>query len=629
MQLEKIFDLVRKEDVVLWIGSGFSLYAGYPNGKQLSSTIYQSLSPAEKAEISENLFLADLTEQYVRLKAGSRNSLVALLRKELNKAPQSTKWHEVLAKIPHLKTIVTTNYDHLFELAYKQIIYPIIFEKDVSYRDDRVELIKLHGDINHPDTIVITKTDYAEFFRKNTQGNLIWTLIKERISNKSIVFIGYDMEDDNISNMFKEITEALGTNRKEMFLIAPGLKQHKIDYLVRMGIQYLNFKGEPFVEKLYDNIKDRISTDFSNGDVSVETLGKFFAKNDLAVDLKTVGDRFKISSVKSLRDLSNGRLKLQFKNDKQFIKSFYEFIHEKKLGQLCIEGNQLESFKLLLNDVNIITDNLGDYQLQIRSIPKREGTVSLLFEDGSEFENVEYKLYTTQNSLEIISSFKNCTYTLQACVNVLADEDETINATFKFTQSPAFNNVNDAIASYKLCLNLAKGNAVTVFLPNVSNGILLKPRNSNFPTDSLESNIAFFECLKKIEKLYNVRFINIGEYSSEEFDNAFKLVQFANEGHYVQDWDEELEWEIIKDSPLDLLLTIQKGAQFEAESTKLEQIKLFDKEITLGYLILEPLDLYIVNLTEVINKETSIVKIRSKSKKIKLRYTQTPRSDNP
>lgn len=45
MQLEKIFELVRKEDVVFWIGSGFSLYAGYPTGKQLANTIHQSLTP--------------------------------------------------------------------------------------------------------------------------------------------------------------------------------------------------------------------------------------------------------------------------------------------------------------------------------------------------------------------------------------------------------------------------------------------------------------------------------------------------------------------------------------------------------------------------------------------------------
>ncbi len=119
IQTEKIFELVRKEDVVLWIGSGFSLYAGYPTGIKLTEIIYQSLSQSERNEISNHLSLMDLTEQYVRLKGDSRNTLNLLLKKELNKPPSSTKWHEVLANIPHIKTIITTNFDRLFERAYK------------------------------------------------------------------------------------------------------------------------------------------------------------------------------------------------------------------------------------------------------------------------------------------------------------------------------------------------------------------------------------------------------------------------------------------------------------------------------------------------------------------------------
>jgi hypothetical protein len=56
MHPDKIFELIRKEQVALWIGSGFSLYAGYPSGKELSQIIYDSLSISEREDV-QTIFL--------------------------------------------------------------------------------------------------------------------------------------------------------------------------------------------------------------------------------------------------------------------------------------------------------------------------------------------------------------------------------------------------------------------------------------------------------------------------------------------------------------------------------------------------------------------------------------------
>ena len=72
MHVDKLYELVRRENAILWAGSGLSLYAGYPNGQRLNEIIYNSLTPAEKSEIPAEMSLMDMTEQYVRLKGGSR-----------------------------------------------------------------------------------------------------------------------------------------------------------------------------------------------------------------------------------------------------------------------------------------------------------------------------------------------------------------------------------------------------------------------------------------------------------------------------------------------------------------------------------------------------------------------------
>lgn len=46
----RLFELIRKEDIVLFIGAGFSLKAGYPGGNRLAEIIYNDL-PIQRKHI--------------------------------------------------------------------------------------------------------------------------------------------------------------------------------------------------------------------------------------------------------------------------------------------------------------------------------------------------------------------------------------------------------------------------------------------------------------------------------------------------------------------------------------------------------------------------------------------------
>ena len=56
---ERLFELISKEEVVLFAGAGISLYAGYPNGNELRDKFWERLSASEKQNFdkSQNLSL--------------------------------------------------------------------------------------------------------------------------------------------------------------------------------------------------------------------------------------------------------------------------------------------------------------------------------------------------------------------------------------------------------------------------------------------------------------------------------------------------------------------------------------------------------------------------------------------
>lgn len=55
MANDRLFELIRKEEIILFIGAGMSLYAGYPSGAQLVKKLYKGLSPNHKQQIELNI----------------------------------------------------------------------------------------------------------------------------------------------------------------------------------------------------------------------------------------------------------------------------------------------------------------------------------------------------------------------------------------------------------------------------------------------------------------------------------------------------------------------------------------------------------------------------------------------
>ena len=222
MHKDSLFELIRKEEVIIWAGSGLSLYAGFPSGKDLGSILVENLTKTEKLNINVNLPLPDLAEEFYRLKGNNKNTLIRILIDTFkNKQPKSTEYHEKLSIIPHFKTIITTNYDTLIEDAFKQKGQVIISSKQIAYLEkEKTQIFKVHGDLSEPDSIIITKSDYNNFFKDNSENDVYWTVIKERLSTKNVLFLGYNLEDPNVSVIFDRITDALGSNRKECFLVS-------------------------------------------------------------------------------------------------------------------------------------------------------------------------------------------------------------------------------------------------------------------------------------------------------------------------------------------------------------------------------------------------------------------------
>jgi len=186
----ELTESLKKGECVLFVGAGLS--KGLPQWKELVKPLANELGvsmdkdPRIIASWYENEF--------------GRSKLEEEIVSQLNKNVPLPKTHTILVNLP-LKAIVATNYDNLLEKAFserKRNVTKIVYDKQAPLAEaNKLQIIKMHGDIDDPSTIVITKKDYDEYPEKHKA--LITHLLKKGYSTAFVLMI------ERLRNMVENI----------------------------------------------------------------------------------------------------------------------------------------------------------------------------------------------------------------------------------------------------------------------------------------------------------------------------------------------------------------------------------------------------------------------------------------
>lgn len=106
----------------------------------------------------------------------------------------------------NIATFITTNYDLFIE---KNLQFQSVIGNEVFFCNPYGAVYKIHGSLDSPESILITKEDYDAFKEKYEllQAQLISMFI-----NNPIIFMGYSMNDDNIKSVLKTIFKYIDPN---------------------------------------------------------------------------------------------------------------------------------------------------------------------------------------------------------------------------------------------------------------------------------------------------------------------------------------------------------------------------------------------------------------------------------
>jgi hypothetical protein len=149
--------------------------------------------------------------------------------------------HLAFAKIG-FADIITTNFDLLLERAYDAVgkgCLPLLDEVQLStpnrYAGPRV--IKMHGDINHPNRMVITEDDYDQFLEAYP---LLATSITAMLIDHTAVLVGYSLDDPDTRQLLSLVKRRLGRLTRPLWAIQVAAPAHIVSRYERRGVKVIN-----------------------------------------------------------------------------------------------------------------------------------------------------------------------------------------------------------------------------------------------------------------------------------------------------------------------------------------------------------------------------------------------------
>ena len=137
--------------------------------------------------------------------------------------------------------IITTNYDKAFEMAVPQLQSQKAYKgKDYELnglKKDPVFLFKLHGCIDHVDSMVLFPSDYGKLYNSNRrEAEHTLSALRNLIFNKTFLFIGTGLGDPQINSFFEEIKIIQGPYNQKHYIITSDPLEKSLDFLTRIPI---------------------------------------------------------------------------------------------------------------------------------------------------------------------------------------------------------------------------------------------------------------------------------------------------------------------------------------------------------------------------------------------------------
>ncbi|MBE7686817.1 tetratricopeptide repeat protein [Tenacibaculum finnmarkense genomovar ulcerans] len=385
-ELEKA---ILKDELIIFVGAGVSMPFGFPNWINLVIDILKEL---KKEGDSKGLDLDYYINQGTELDVfdvldkleniGFKPKVKTLLYDKIKNVNIDEKDFSKIEKFWSISDkIITTNYDSVLEKGKPTHIDAFSnfneFQQAKSL-NGKPFLYKIHGDIVNPDNCILFNSDYKKLYKKDSSDI---TTLKNFITNKTILFIGFSFEDKFIKKQFKFINKLYKGHGKEHFIVSLNNKD-----LSKFSLKTL--KIDNWEESFDSFLEDLITVKTSKKEIKVD--------ENTEIDISTIDD---INYLEGVLDEKKKEFDASSEIDKKKI--------SKEMHKVSNRMEELFTQKMKINfQADIVLHN--DTELE------------LLFEDIFKSEKLKESVLNRINNIRDLHSGKHEWYHRSVIVSALA-----------------------------------------------------------------------------------------------------------------------------------------------------------------------------------------------------------------
>ncbi|WP_185447176.1 SIR2 family NAD-dependent protein deacylase [Kribbella qitaiheensis] len=157
---------------------------------------------------------------------------------------QVTPSHQALVAL-RLQRLFTTNYDELIEAAYQKAGERLrVSASEAQFTAHRrtvdAHLVKLHGSIDQPDTIVLTRSDYA---RIRLERRAMLDHLRSELADAAFLFVGFSLSDPNFNTIHDDLRVVYGMNMPASYTVQGRRNTVKERYLRSLDVNTVWLNG--------------------------------------------------------------------------------------------------------------------------------------------------------------------------------------------------------------------------------------------------------------------------------------------------------------------------------------------------------------------------------------------------
>ena len=247
--LDLLGEELRHRTLALFVGAGVSKDAGLPLWNELVAPLRDSLG----LPCTEDA--PDAAQRYVD--AHGRLALLKYLEVTLSRVQDPGRMHAVLADLP-ASVVVTTNYDQLMERALAQRQgAPVVIARDSDLDDafrgasierhGRPVVVKLHGCLSAPDTIVLTRDDYVGYAEQHQR---MIDCLHQLLATQTFLFVGFSLTDPN----FREIHRSTRIGQGQ-----PAARSYLLDAVSRPSSEIAEWRAHGVETLLFHDFDEKLA----------------------------------------------------------------------------------------------------------------------------------------------------------------------------------------------------------------------------------------------------------------------------------------------------------------------------------------------------------------------------------